>query len=207
MDMRDIIRRPEGECMLSSKYLMAGLVAGMTLAGGVAALAQPAPKPEAGPHPDRQARMQQFCAEMPARTAGRLSYTEVKIGITEQQRAAWQTFAQDVKAAMQPAQKACLDRAAAPRPTTRPDAVAQLTEREKALGIALETTKGLRMAVEKVSPSLNDDQKKQLAELVGRMGRSDWGHHRMKGHHKMPRHDRPQSPPGNINAPAPQPSR
>jgi hypothetical protein len=192
--------------MLSRKHLMVGLVAGLALAGGAAALAQPAPKPEAGPHPDRrQAMMQRACAEMPAIAAGKLGYAEVKLGITEQQKAAWQTFTQEVKAAMQPAQKACEERAAATRPTTRPDAVAQLAAREKALGVALETTKGLRMAVEKLTPSLNDDQKKQIAEIVSHFGRGGW-HHRMHARPAMHRHGGPR-PGGDTNAPAPGPSR
>ena len=54
--------------MFSRKHVLIGLVAGLALAGGAAALAQPAPKPEAGPQPDRrQAMMQRVCAEMPAR--------------------------------------------------------------------------------------------------------------------------------------------
>lgn len=193
--------------MLSRKHLMAGLVAGMALAGGAAALAQPAPKPESGPQPERrQAMMQRACAEMPAMVAGRLGYAEVKLGITEQQKTAWQTFSKDVKTAMEPAHKACVERAATPRPATRPDAVTQLTEREKSLGVMLETTKGLRMAVEKLTPTLNDDQKKQVAEIVGRMGHHSWKHHRMHGHRAMHRHD-DRRPGGDTNAPAPASSR
>lgn len=188
--------------MFSRQTLMAGLVAGLALAGGATAFAQPAPKPEPGSQPDRrQAMMQRACAEMPARVAGRLAYTEVKIGITEQQKAAWQTFAQDVKTAMLPAQKLCTDRAAAPRPAGPPDAVAQLTQRERALTAMLETTKGMRQAVEKLTPALNDEQRKQVAEIVARIGHGG-GKHRMHGH-RMHRPDHGRD--GSVNAPPPPP--
>jgi hypothetical protein len=161
--------------MFSRKHVLIGLVAGLALAGGAAALAQPAPKPEAGPQSDRrQAMMQRVCAEMPARLAGRLAYAEVKICITEQQKTAWQAFTQEAKAAFTPVQTLCSERAAAPRPTSPPDAVAQLGEREKMLTAMLDTTKGMRSAVEKLTPSLTDDQKKQIAEIVARIGHGPW---------------------------------
>jgi hypothetical protein len=143
--------------------------------------------------------MQRVCAEMPARAAGRIAYTEVKIGITDQQRAAWQTFSQEVKAALQPAEKLCTERAAAPRPAAPPDATAQLAEREKTLGVMLETTKNLRLAVEKLSPSLTEDQRKQLAELVSHMGHDRWGGRMMREHRMM--HWQGRGPRGDANAP------
>jgi hypothetical protein len=131
--------------------------------------------------------MQRFCADMPARVAGRLAYAEVKLGITEQQKSAWQTFTKDVKAAIEPAQKLCTERATATRPATPPDAVAQLTEREKRLGVMLETTKGLRQAVEKLTPSLTDAQKQEAARMVAHIGHGGFGGmhgHRMMRHHR-----------------------
>ena len=189
--------------MFSRKYLMAGLIAGLALAGGAAAIAQPAPKPESGPqHDHRQAMMQRVCAEMPARLAGRLAYSEVRIGITEQQKSAWQTFTQEAKAALQPMQRLCTERASTPRPATPPDAVTQLVQRERSLTAMLETTKGMREAVEKLTPSLTDDQKKQVAEIVARIGRGH-GEHRMGGH-RMMHHPGPR-PAGDVNAPPPPP--
>lgn len=183
--------------MFGRKYLLAGLIAGSALAGGAVALAQPAPKPEQGPsQPDRrQAMMQRVCAEMPARLAGRLGYAEVKLGITEQQKSAWQTFAQEAKAAMQPVQRLCTERTAAPRPATPPDASAQLAEREKGLSAMLETTRGVRLAVEKLTPSLNDEQKKQLGEIVARIGYGPWGRRMHAQHMHRP------GPAGNVSPP------
>ncbi len=190
--------------MSGRKYLLAGLIAGSALAGGAVALAQPAPKPEQGPpqHDRRQAMMQRACSEMPARVAGRLGYAEVKLGITEQQKSAWQTFAQETKAAMQPVQKLCTERAAATRPATPPDAAAQLAEREKGLTATLETTKGIRLAVEKLTPSLNDEQKKQLSEIVARIGHGPrWGHRMHAQHMHRPGHG--PGPAGNVSPPPP----
>lgn len=143
--------------------------------------------------------MQRACAEMPARTAGRLAYTEVKLGITEQQKAAWQTFTQEVKAATQPMQKLCTERAAAPRPATPPDAVTQLTEREKMLTAMLDVTKGLRAAVEKLSPSLTDEQKKQVADMIANMGRGR-GEFGRPGPQMMHGQGRGLGPAGDTNA-------
>jgi hypothetical protein len=174
--------------LLTRKHLIAGLVAGVALAGSAVAIAQTAPKPEHGSHDDRrQAMMQRFCADMPAMVAGRLAYAEVKLGITEQQKSAWQTFTRDVKAAIEPAQKACTERAAATRPATPPDAVALLAEREKRLGVMLETTKGLRQAVEKLTPTLTDAQKQEAARMVAHIGHGGFGDrhgHRMMRHHR-----------------------
>ncbi|WP_178130626.1 Spy/CpxP family protein refolding chaperone [Reyranella sp. CPCC 100927] len=190
--------------MSGRKYLLAGLIAGSALAGGAVALAQPAPKPEQGPPQSdrRQVMMQRACSEMPARVAGRLGYAEVKLGITEQQKSAWQTFAQETKAAMQPVQKLCTERAAATRPATPPDAAAQLAEREKGLTATLETTKGIRLAVEKLTPSLNDEQKKQLGEIVARIGHGPrWGHRMHAQHMHRPGHG--PGPGGNVSPPPP----
>jgi hypothetical protein len=76
--------------------------------------------------------------------------------------------------------------------------VTQLVQRERSLTAMLETTKGMREAVEKLTPSLTDDQKKQVAEIVARIGRSHGGHH-MHGHRMMHGHDHGRS--GDVNAP------
>jgi hypothetical protein len=182
--------------MFGRKDLLASLVVGLALVGG-AAMAQQPPKSDQGPQPDRrQAMMQRACTEMPARLAGRLGYAEVKIGITEQQKSAWQTFTQEAKAALQPMQQLCTERAAAPRPATPPDAAAQLAQREKGLTAMLDTTKGMRLAVEKLTPSLNDEQKKQLAEIVARIGHGS-RERRMHGQHMM--HRSGEAPAGNVS--------
>lgn len=186
--------------MLGRKDLLAGLVVGLALVGGTA-IAQTAPKGDHGPSPERrQAMMQRVCAEMPARLAGRLAYSEVKLGINDQQKSAWQTFTQEAKAAMQPMQQHCNERAATARPATPPDAATQLAQREKGLTAMLETTKGLRQAVEKLSPSLNDEQKKQLAEMVARIGHNQWARG-MHGKHMM--HRQGPGPAGNVSPPQP----
>ncbi len=183
--------------MFTRKHLIVGLVAGAALAGSAVAIAQTAPKSEPGPHGDRrQEMMQRFCADMPAMVAGRLAYAEVKLGITEQQKSAWQTFIRDVRAAIEPAQKACTERATATRPATPPDAAAQLADREKRLGVMLETTKGLRQAVEKLTPTLSDAQKQEAARMVAHIGHGGFG----KNGHRMMRHHRHHG--GDANAPS-----
>lgn len=139
---------------------------------GIAALAQtpPPPPPQQPPGQSdmRRVMRDRMCADMPARFAGRVAYTEVKLGITDAQKPAWQTFATEAKAALAPMQKLC---ATPPAANAGQDAAADLARREVYLTAALDSTKALRLAVEKLSPTLTEAQRKTLAEtLVRRMG-------------------------------------
>lgn len=180
--------------MLTRKTLLAAAVAGLALIGSAVAFAQT--PPTAPSPPDRDAMRRQMhsrvCTEAPARLAGRIAYAEVKLGITDAQKGAWQTFATEARAAAQPMLKLC----DTPPANTRGDAAADLAQRERFLTASLETTKALRAAVEKLTPVLTADQKTKLADIVRMTGRG--GMHRHGGHHMGPMHG-PQ--PTNVPAP------
>lgn len=168
--------------MLTRKTLMAAAVAGIAMIGSAVAIAQ-TPPPGGPTPPDRDAmrRMmhERVCKEAPARLAGRIAYAEVKLGITDAQKSAWQTFATEARAAAQPMMKLC----DTPPANTRGDAAAELAQRERFLQATLDTTKAMRAAVEKLTPVLTADQKAKLADLIRMEGRR--GMHRM-GDHRMP---------------------
>lgn len=189
--------------MLTRHSLMAAAVAGLALIGSAVAIAQTPPTtppaPQTAPAPDRDAMRRQMhtriCTEAPARLAGRIAYAEVKLGITDAQKGAWQTFATEARAAAQPMLKLC----DTPPANTRGDAAAELAQRERFLAATLETTKALRVAVEKLSPTLTADQKTKLADVVRMGGRG--GMHRHGGH-RMPHMQGPQ-PTNTPTTPAP----
>jgi protein CpxP len=169
---------------MNRRSLALAAIAAVGLAGAAWAQSPPAGGPVGGPPGgpglDRAAMQARMCAEAPARAAARLAYAEVKLGITDAQRAAWQAFANDARAAMKPMQALCADRPAA----ADADAAAIFARREKAMTAALETTRAMRAASEKLTPVLNEEQKKQFAQLVahgmGRMGGHGMHHHGMR---------------------------
>lgn len=186
--------------MLTRKTMMAAAVAGLALIGSAVAVAQ---TPPTAPSPaDRDARRHQMhtriCTEAPARIAGRIAYAEVKLGITDAQKSAWQTFASEARAATQPMLKLC----DTPPANTRGDAAASLAERERFLAASLETTKAMRAAVEKLTPVLTAEQKTKLADVVRIGGGRRMGMDRHRGHHMPPMHG-----PQPTSAPAPAPTK
>jgi hypothetical protein len=187
--------------MLNRKTMMAAAVAGLALIGSAVAVAQTPPTAPAPQDRDAQRRQMhsRICAEAPARLAGRIAYAEVKLGITDAQKGAWQAFATEARTAAQPMLKLC----DTPPANTRGDAAATLAQRERFLTATLETTKAMRVAVEKISPVLTADQRTKLADVVRMGGGRGMGMHRHGRHHGMP----PMGGPQPTNTPAPAPTK
>lgn len=168
--------------MTRKKWLGVAAAVALTVAGAGFAVAQ-APGPH-GPMGDHRLMHARFCADAPARLAGMLAFTEVKIGITAQQKPAWAKFGDDVKLALAPMAKRCeemtkeppKDQAAAPA-----DPSAMLAKREQALGARLEMVKALRGAYDKLAPSLTPEQKKSLAEMLSHAGHHGPMHAHFRG--------------------------
>ena len=174
--------------MLTRKTMMAAAVAGIALLGSAVAIAQ-TPPPGGSMPPDRDAMRrtmhERVCKEAPARLAGRIAYAEVKLGITDAQKSAWQAFSTEARAAAQPMMKLC----DTPPANTRGDAAAELMQRERFLQATLDTTKAMRVAVEKLTPVLTADQKTKLADLIHMSGGRGMRH---GGHHMPPMMHGPQ---------------
>ena len=145
--------------------------------------AAPTPPPGEAPRVaplDRGPMMRErMCRDMDSRLASRLAWSEAKVKPTEQQRAAWDEFAQASRAAAAPMQALC-DQPAGARPA-RDDLAGRLAERERHMAAMLDSTRQLRAAVEKLQPVLTDAQKAALADGV-RHGHRD-RHDRHHGEH------------------------
>lgn len=188
---------------MNRKRIM-GIATAAILAGTAATAAFAQSPPSRGPeHRDmRQSFKERMCADAPARMAGWLAYGEVKLGITAEQRTAWQAFAQDVRKSAQPMLQRCNEaapKAAAAGKPPAPDAAAALARREQELTTQLESVKTLHAAVEKLTPVLNAQQKTELAQLMSpRFGHGMFGpdfgpgrergpaHEGMRGHERGP---------------------
>ena len=129
--------------MFSRKTMLATAVAGLALIGSAVAIAQTPPTAPTDRDAMRRQMQTRMCTEAPARLAGRIAYAEVKLGITDAQRSAWQTFSTEARAAAQPMLKLC----DTPPANTRGDAAASLAQRERFLTASLESSGIGRTAV------------------------------------------------------------
>ncbi|MCZ8309924.1 MAG: Spy/CpxP family protein refolding chaperone [Magnetospirillum sp.] len=138
-----------------------------------AALAQDRPAREHDRRPDHmsdrsQGMLDRMCRDGDARLASRLSYTEAKVKPTSEQRAAWDAFARDARAAAEPIKRLCATPTAA---APANDAAASLARRETVMAAMLEGMKTIRPALERLQLALNDQQKAALAETFEHRGR------------------------------------
>ncbi|MBL8701905.1 MAG: Spy/CpxP family protein refolding chaperone [Alphaproteobacteria bacterium] len=149
------------------------------IAVATTALAQTPPSaPAPAPDAPRRAGMERMCADMDARTAARLAFAEVKVAPTDAQRAAWDMFGREARAAIEPLKRLCGD-AVAPRPT---DYAGRLAMREKHMSAMLENTRAMRAAVDKLLPALSEEQRTRFSESMDR-GRGMGGRGGHHGHH------------------------
>lgn len=160
------------------------LVAGFGLAVPVFAQ-QPAP-PAGGPAaggPDRHfARM---CEDQDARLAGKLAYAEKKLRITDQQRAAWNAFADSARASLKPTQDLCVRFKDEPRPAALPQ---RLERAETMMQAHLQQLQTVRPALTALYGQLTPEQQKSADRLLNQGGGSrhggmGYGMHGMHGGH------------------------
>jgi protein CpxP len=166
------------------RNVLFGGVAAVALAS--AAWAQTTPSPSTPPTDRRAQHFQRVCADAPARLAARLAYAEVRLGITDAQRTAWNTYVQEIRASGEPMRKLCAD---PPKAAAKDDATGMLQNRERFMTAMLETTRAARAATEKLQPVLNAEQKETLAKMTRRAmgGGKRHGMHHHGGHHGMHR--------------------
>lgn len=152
------------------------------LALPMTASAQQASSHDHGTAPDpRAARHARMCEDLDAHQAARLAWLEAKVKPTDAQRAAWDMFLRESRAAAAPLRAQCgPDR---PRPQ-RGDLAAELGQREQHLAAMLDAVRQTRAAVEKISPQLGEAQRAALAENF----RGPRMRHGMHHGHGMMRH-------------------
>jgi hypothetical protein len=139
------------------KTLIAVLAA--TLAAG-AAHAQVSPPAAGARHGAPFARM---CADADARVSARLAYLETKLKLSVDQRAAWDAFARDSRAAAEPLKALCASPPARPADN---DPAARLAGRERMAGAMAASLAALRPAVERLQAMLDDGQKRELSRAI-----------------------------------------
>ncbi|MFM8990253.1 MAG: Spy/CpxP family protein refolding chaperone [Alphaproteobacteria bacterium] len=165
---------------MKTRILAIALAAAMPL-GALAQDAAPQPRQQ-----DRRAAMhERMCADLDAHLAARLAWVEAKVGPAQAQRAAWDEFARASRDAAAPMRALC---AAGAQPAARDDVVARLAERERRMSAMLETTRGMRAAVEKLLPTLDEAQRRLFAEnYEGQRARALHGGHGMHHPHGQQR--------------------
>jgi hypothetical protein len=110
---------------------------------------------------------------------GRLAYLKAELKLTDQQQAAWSTFADAYRAAMQKTAQKCaaMDGAGADH-AMQHGALGHLTMMERHMTDHLELVRGLKAAIEPLYGVLTDEQKKaadQAFESFMRMGMGGMG--------------------------------
>jgi hypothetical protein len=141
---------------------------------GVAAVAYaqaPATPPDRGAM--RERFMTRMCDDIDARANARLAYLETRLGITSQQRDAWNAFATASRGATAPIKQAC----AAPRPTGAVDLPQRMEIMERFMAARLEALRAVRPAVVTLQGALTDEQRTRLNDMFG--GRMMMGRGRM----------------------------
>jgi hypothetical protein len=152
----------------------AALAIGLGLA--VPVFAQPGPAGDAGPGTRHAARM---CEDQDARLAGMLAYAETKLKITEQQRGAWNAFADAAKASQKPMQDLCASRKDQPRDASMPQ---RLERMEAMMSARLQQIQQVRPALNTLYAQLTPEQQKTADGLMRQAMRHQFGG-RHGGHH------------------------
>lgn len=107
-------------------------------------------------------QLQKTCTERYAREAGRLSYLEAKLGVTDRQRPTWVRWNQWVLQGSQQQRDACL--AALPKGSSHPTALEEDQAQEKILQIRIQTLQAARPALQDLYAVLTPDQKQVMDE-------------------------------------------
>ncbi len=131
---------------------LAGIVAVAPLALAQQGPGGHPPHGEMGPGP----HFKEMCDNLDAHRAAMLAFAEAKLGITADERAAWTKFAEQVKAAQAPIEKACADPANAAPLKTLPEHLAQM---EQMTDLHAAVLRQLRPAIEAMYAQLTPAQK------------------------------------------------
>jgi hypothetical protein len=137
--------------------VISAIAASTLLAAGLG-FAQVPPGFGPPPPPDRP----HDCEDAAARTAGMLAFAEVKLAITDAERAGWTDFTGKVKSAEEPVAAACRLMAGKAPPASLPERLARLDDLESARVEALHRT---RLAVDQIYAQLSPAQQRVADRL------------------------------------------
>jgi hypothetical protein len=151
------------------------LTASVAIALGLAALVNVARAADPVPPDFRQARMASMCADMDARMAARMAYNEVKLKLTEAQKAEYKRLTATMTEAYAPMRKMCEDKTDPTKATTLPERMGQMQQMAE---IRAESLRKLVPAMKDFYATLSLDQQKIADDLMpGRGGKGGFGHH------------------------------
>jgi hypothetical protein len=179
-----------GVLMTKLTYALCAII---PLAWGAAALAAPPNAPEAAPpatmaerhHGDMGAWHKDMCTEHYARTASHLAYLQAKLGLSEQQAAAFGKWRQAVLDQSTKERAACLEMT--PKGNAKPTMLDREAHLEKMLAAKLQSLQATRPALEAVYEGLTAEQKTIFDHAVHHHLHAMRGGHRggMDGHMDM----------------------
>ena len=119
-----------------------------------------------GPSRDdrRQERVQRMCDSLDARLDGRLSFLQSRLKITDQQKPAWNSYAQAVRASLDPQRQQCASGQAGRRQAqTLPD---RLDRMQRDVDQRAASLRSLKPAAEQLYATLSADQKKTADRIL-----------------------------------------
>ena len=162
------------------------ITASVAIALGIAALvnvARAADQAVPAPQTANFERMTRHCGDMDARMAAHMAYSEVKLKLTEAQKADFKRLTETMKEASAPMRKLCEDRADPAKLTTLPERMGRMQQQAEA------RTEALRKVVPAMTAfysTLSLEQQKIADDLMpGAGGKGCFGRGHGHGHGMM----------------------
>ncbi|CUW38240.1 conserved exported protein of unknown function(LTXXQ motif family protein,52-146) [Magnetospirillum sp. XM-1] len=157
------------------------ITASVAIVLGLAALVNVAraADPAAGPKAANFERMSRMCYDMEARMAARMAYNEVKLKLTETQKAEFKRLGETMKEAAVPMRQMCEDKADPAKLATLPE---RMDRMQKVAEARAESMRKMVPAMKDFYASLSLEQQKVADEVMGGMGgKGGFGHGRHGG--------------------------
>ncbi len=164
-------------------YLSLAAAALLAIAVPVAVSAQSAPSAPAAPPAPRPPFLEMACSNTDARLTAGLSIAEIRLRITDAQRAAFDKFAAAARASIAPFKTACANLPAGAPPTSLPD---RMSRDVPLMAAGVQALQAMQPAVAELYAQLTPDQQQTADRLM-----EGHGFHHGPEHGHMPwRHER-----------------
>ena len=111
----------------------------------------------------RQERVQRMCDSIDARLDGRLTFLQSRLKITDQQKPAWNSYAQAVRASLDPLRQDCSSGQVRRQAQTLPE---RLDRMQKVADQRAQSLHTIKPAAEQLYSALSPDQKKTADRIL-----------------------------------------